>query len=239
MCSLQRQMKTADECFTGWGIQSFACLIPCILVSKASLLVFAEQLLNSRMILSLIRNYSRVTLCFLTLWRVCHITYVWCFSSAEMWFSSSYTPPQPLLLLRPEVEKKHQERILNNICAGSIPLTACGNHKDSLSIQEWKKFIYYFEYQICVWVFFPEVLFCWLQEGQRREVVKGKKSVTGPRKNKVCVKIGVHGYSVPNIFKTAWVNLFIRNTGKKHHFQQRQKLCFFRSRQEFKLLKKP
>lgn len=69
MCSLQRQMKTADECFTGGGIQGFACLMPCILVSKASLPVFAEQLLNNntRMIFSLIRNYSGVALCFLML----------------------------------------------------------------------------------------------------------------------------------------------------------------------------
>lgn len=150
-------MKTADECFSGWGIQSFACLIPCILVSKASLLVFAEQLLNNntRMILNLIRNYSAVALCFLTLWHVYYVTYVWCITTAEMWSSSSYTIPQPLLLLRPEVEKEHDEKFLNNICAGSISLAACGNHKDSLSFQEWKKYIYYFEYQICVWGFFP------------------------------------------------------------------------------------
>lgn len=148
--------KAADQCFSGWGIQSFASLIPCILVSKTSLLVFAEQLLNNstRVILSLIRNYSGVALCFLTLWHVCYVTYIWCISSAEMWSSSSYTTPQPLLLLRPAVEKDHKEKFLNNICAGSISLTACGNHKDSLSFQEWKKYIYYFEYQICVWVFF-------------------------------------------------------------------------------------
>lgn len=61
--------------------------------------------------------------------------------------SAPHIPPHShLLLLRPEMEKKHQQKFLSNICAGSISLTACGNHKDFLSIREWKKFIYYFEY---------------------------------------------------------------------------------------------
>lgn len=69
--------------------------------------------------------------------------------------------------------------------------------------------------------FFPEVLFCWLQGGQRIKIVGGRKSTIGWRKNKVYVNIGVHGYCVPNNFKTACVNLFIRNTSEKHHFQKR------------------
>lgn len=66
---------------------------------------------------------------------------------------------------------------------------------------------------MCLGFFFKlRFFFCWLQEGQSIDIVRGKKSTIGPRKNKVCVNIGVHGYCVPNIFKTARVTLFMKNT---------------------------
>lgn len=89
--------------------------------------------------------------------------------------------PKAVVTSRTKLGKEHQRKPLIIFVPASISLAACGGRKDSLPTQEWKKYLYYFVYhkRVC---FLAWGSLCWLQECQRKEIVRGKQSAIGPRK---------------------------------------------------------